>query len=115
MESGKLDEELARMSHIIDLLTPNSLLLFNESFAATNEREGSEISRQITGALLENGMEIFAVSHMMTFVETWLSEPHVQFLQAERLPDGTRTHRILPGAPTQTAYGMDIYNEVFGK
>jgi DNA mismatch repair ATPase MutS len=38
MKSGKFDEELARMSGIVDALTPDSLLLFNESFAATNER-----------------------------------------------------------------------------
>ncbi len=115
LESGKLDEELARMSRIVDLLEPESLLLFNESFAATNEREGSEISRQITNALISAGMEIFAVSHMMDFVETYLGNPHAVFLQAERLEDGTRTHRILTGIPTRTAYGMDIYNEVFGK
>ncbi len=115
LESGKLDEELARMSRIADMLEPDSLILFNESFAATNEREGSEISRQITNALVSGGMEIFAVSHMMDFVNTYLKTPRCAFLQAERLEDGTRTHRILPGIPTQTAYGMDIYREVFGK
>ena len=114
LESGKLDEELARMSRIVDMLEPDSLILFNESFAATNEREGSEISRQITGALVRAGMEIFAVSHMMDYVGTYLNRPRCAFLQAERLEDGTRTHRILPGTPTQTAYGMDIYREVFG-
>ena len=40
MKSGKFDEEIARMSDIVDGITPNSLVLFNESFAATNEREG---------------------------------------------------------------------------
>ncbi len=40
MKSGKLDEELSRMSDIADNLKPDSLVLFNESFAATNEREG---------------------------------------------------------------------------
>ena len=43
MESGKLDEELARMSEIADQITPHCLVLCNESFASTNEREGSEI------------------------------------------------------------------------
>ena len=114
LESGKLDEELARMSRIVDLLTPDSLVLFNESFAATNELEGSEICRQITAALIENGIEVFSVSHLMTYVNSFLAEKRVCFLQAERLQDGTRTHRILPGAPTATAYGMDIYREVFG-
>ena len=40
MKSGKLDEELRRMSDIVDHVTPHSMILFNESFAATNEREG---------------------------------------------------------------------------
>jgi MutS domain V len=39
MESGKLDEELSRMSDIADRIAPHCLLLCNESFAATNERE----------------------------------------------------------------------------
>ena len=50
MESGKLDEELARMSDIVDHITPGCILLCNESFASTNEREGSQIARQIVTA-----------------------------------------------------------------
>ena len=55
MKSGKFDEELSRMNDIANVLTPHALILFNESFAATNEREGSEIARQIVSALLEGG------------------------------------------------------------
>ena len=40
MISGKLDEELSRMSGIVDNIKPNSMILLNESFSATNEREG---------------------------------------------------------------------------
>ena len=43
MKSGKFDEELRRMSDIAARITPGCLLLCNESFASTNEREGSEI------------------------------------------------------------------------
>jgi DNA mismatch repair ATPase MutS len=64
MTSGKLDEELGRMSEIVDAITPDSLLLFNESFAATNEREGSEIGRQIVSALLERRIKVFFVTHL---------------------------------------------------
>jgi DNA mismatch repair ATPase MutS len=46
IKSGKLDEELARMSEITDHIRPHSIVLFNESFAATNEREGSEITQR---------------------------------------------------------------------
>ena len=50
---GKLDEELGRMSDIADQITPGCLLLCNESFASTNEREGSEIARQVIRAMTE--------------------------------------------------------------
>ena len=64
MTSGKLDEELVRMSSIVDDLSPNSIVLLNESFASTNEREGSEIARQIVRALLESGVKVLYVTHM---------------------------------------------------
>ena len=32
MKSGKFDEELSRINDIVDDVSPNSLLLFNESF-----------------------------------------------------------------------------------
>jgi hypothetical protein len=67
MKSGKLDEELSRMSDIVDKLTSSSMLLFNESFAATNEREGSEIARQIMCGLLEKRIKIFFVTHLYEF------------------------------------------------
>lgn len=67
MKSGKLDEELMRMSEIVDRITPNSIILFNESFASTNEKEGSEIARQIVSALVEKGIKVFFVTHLYEF------------------------------------------------
>ncbi len=115
MTSGKLDEELARMSEIADRLNPGALVLFNESFAATNEREGSEICRQITKALADNGMEIFFVTHLYTFAAAFFSPryPKVRFLSAQRLENGERTFKIMPGEPLQTAYGEDLYRKIF--
>ncbi len=71
MKSGKLDEELSRMSSIIQKLTPNSIVLFNESFASTNEREGSEIARQIVRALLERGIKVFYVTHLFDLAQSF--------------------------------------------
>ncbi len=65
MTSGKFDEELGRMSAIVDHLLPHSIVLFDESFAATNEREGSEIARQIVTALLEKRVKVFIVTHLV--------------------------------------------------
>jgi hypothetical protein len=53
MTSGKLDEELGRMCEITDPIAPGALLLCNESFAATNEREGSYIARNIVRGMVD--------------------------------------------------------------
>jgi DNA mismatch repair ATPase MutS len=116
MEKGKLDEELARMSTITSQIRPGCLLLCNESFAATNEREGSEIARQVIRALTEAGIRIVFVTHMYDLAGPYYAEhePGTLFLRAERQPDGHRTFRLLPGEPLPTSYGEDLYREVFG-
>ena len=116
MESGKLDEELGRMSKVVDALVPNSMLLFNESFAATNDREGSAIARQIVRALLKTRVRIFFVTHLYEFAHG-LQEDRMDsalFLRAERQGDGRRTFKLIPGEPLQTSFGVDLYEEVFG-
>lgn len=115
MTSGKFDEELARMNDITDALTPDSLLLFNESFAATNEREGSEIARQIVRALLETRVKIFFVTHLYEFAHALWEDKleRAVFLRAERQADGQRTFKLLPGEPLETSYGADLYRQVF--
>jgi MutS domain V len=116
MEKGKLDEELARMSAITGQIRPGCLLLGNESFASTNEREGSEIARQVIRALTEAGVRIVFVTHMYDLAGRYYGEhdPGTLFLRAERRPDGHRTFRLMPGEPLPTSYGEDLYREVFG-
>ena len=116
MTSGKFDEELNRMSGIADALTPDSLLLFNESFAATNEKEGSEIARQIVRALLETRVKIFFVTHLYEFAHAFWEDKmdSALFLRAERQADGQRTFKLLPGEPLETSFGADLYQEIFG-
>lgn len=115
MTKGKLDEELSRMSDIIDALTPDAVVLFNESFAATNEREGAEIARQIVSALMERRIKVLFVTHQYELAHG-LEGGHANdalFLRAERRPDGTRTFRLVEGSPQLTSYGEDLYREVF--
>lgn len=116
MRSGKLDEELTRMSAIVDRLIPGSLVLLNESFASTNEREGSEIARQIVRALLERGVKVMYVTHLFDLAEGFFRAPPgpALFLRAERRPDGGRTFKLLQGGPLPTSFGADVYAHVFG-
>jgi DNA mismatch repair ATPase MutS len=115
LRSGKLDEELGRMSTIVDLVAPGSLVLLNESFASTNEREGSEIGRQIVRALLEAGVKVGYVTHMYDLAGGLAAERNgdALFLRAERLPDGRRTFRLVEGPPLPTSHGEDIYRRIF--
>ena len=116
MKSGKLDEELSRMSAIVDNMTPNSILLLNESFASTNEREGSEIARQIVRALLETGIKVIYVTHLFDLAQGFYlaRKDAALFLRAERLADGRRTFRLVEGEPLPTSYGEDLYRRIFG-
>ncbi len=115
MESGKLDEELNRMSQIADHLTRDSLVLFNEAFAATNQREGSEIASQIVRALLDRRVKVFFVTHLypfaLGFYESGMGE--VMSLRAERTADGSRTYRLSESKPLETSYGEDLYSVIF--
>lgn len=108
---GKLDEELARMSRIVDRLSPSALMLFNESFAATNEREGSAIGRQVVRALLTAGVKVVFVTHMydLAGVMAGQDEGSMLFLRAER----SRNFKVVEGAPLPSSYGEDLYRRIF--
>lgn len=116
LKRGKFDEELHRMSEIVDHLTPGSILLLNESFAATNDREGSEIADHVVSALLDRGIRILFVTHLFGFARTCFERmgERALFLRAERREDGTRTFKLLPGEPLETSFGVDLFNQLFG-
>ena len=115
MESGKLDEELRRMSEIADRIGPHCLLLCNESFASTNEREGSEIARQVVRAMLDKQVRVLLVTHMYDLAHSFHAQQldTALFLRAEREPDGRRTFKVLEGEPLPTSYGEDSYRRIF--
>jgi DNA mismatch repair ATPase MutS len=115
MKSGRFDEELTRMSEIVDHVVPHSMLLFNESFAATNDREGSEIARQIVDALVEKRLKVLFVTYLYEFAPGFFNRKMAgaMFLRAERHADGTRTFRLIEGEPLETSYGEDVYRQVF--
>jgi len=115
MKKGKLEEELSRMSDIVDRMTRNSMVLLNESFASTNQREGSEIAGQIVSALLERGVKVFFITHQYDFARTFYEKKmaNALFLRAERKADGERTFKVVSGEPLETSYGEDLYDHIF--
>lgn len=116
MTSGRLDDELKRMSVIAGQITPGCLILFNESFAGTNEREGSEIAGQIVRALLDAQVKVFYVTHRFGFADRFRRQhaPTTLFLRAERQPDGSRNYKLTVKDPLPTSFGEDLYYRLGG-
>ncbi len=117
MKSGKLDEELSRMSDIIDHISQNALILFNESFSSTNEIEGSQIAQQIIEALIQKNIKIFFVTHMYKLANYFYKKEVSKtiFLRAHRDKNGNRNFKIIKAPPLQTSFAKDIYNTIFTK
>lgn len=117
MNRGRLEQELARMASLAPQLQPGAMVLFNESFHSTNEREGSEISRQIVRALRDTGHRVVFVTHQYDFAHSF-ADPRrsdTLFLRAEPPGAGLGGYRLIQAPPLPSAYGPELYHSVFGE
>lgn len=116
MNSGKLDDELRRLSNMIEIMNRDSMLICNESFSSTNEKEGTEIALPIIKGLTENGIRLFFVTHFYSLVN-YFYEKHtkVAILQAQRNEDGSRSYKLVQGEPNKSSFANDIYEQLFTK
>ena len=91
-------------------------MLFNESFAATNEREGSEIGRQVVSALLDAEITVFFVTHQFDFADGFHRQraDSTLFLRAERRSEGQANYKLVVAEPLPTSFGEDIYYQLGG-
>lgn len=117
LSRGRLEEELKRMSQILSQLSADSLLLLNESFASTTEKEGSQIAYNIIIPLYQKGISVMMVTHLHEFARKIYEEnlEKAQFLVAERKENGERTFHMLPGKPHYSSYGTDLYEYMIGE
>jgi DNA mismatch repair ATPase MutS len=86
-------------------------MLFNESFAGTNERDGSEIGYQVVRALLDAQIKVFFVTYRFDFADRFRRQ-HARstlFLRAGRRPDGSRNYKLAVKDPLPTSFGEDLY------
>ncbi len=115
MQRGRLDDELRRMEETVGHLRRGSLLLSNESFSSTNEREGSAIGADVFRACTDSGVRVVAVTHLFELARILREgDPSDRlFLRAERASDGRRTYRILVGDTLPTSFGADVFQGVF--
>jgi hypothetical protein len=113
---GKFEEELSRMSAIVDNIRPQQWILLNESFSSTNEFEGSDIAEQVVGALLDCGVRVLVVTHLYDLAVTLQSSrgDSTLFLQAARGDQGQRSYRLEPGDPLPTGFADDVLQRIGG-
>ena len=104
------------MSNMIDKAVPDSLFLLNESFASTTEKEGSKIAEGILRAFYEKKITTMMVTHLYQLAKKLYDEQPAgsHFLVAERTANGTRTFKMLPGEPTYTSFGTDLFRVLEG-
>ena len=90
-------------------------MLFNESFAATNEREGSDIAAQIVHGLLARNIRVVFVTHMYELANTLFGSEldGATYLRADRSDDGHRSFKLAKAKPLRTSFGQDLYHKTF--
>ncbi|MBF6170728.1 MutS-related protein [Nocardia blacklockiae] len=117
MSHGKLMDELARMSRIIDRIGPNSLLLCNESFSSTSEYDATRIVGPLLEGLLATGVGVVFVTHLYEFAQQRYRSGHATdlFLRAGHGTDGARTYHFTPAAPEPTSHAADVFHRIFGR
>jgi DNA mismatch repair ATPase MutS len=114
--SGKLDEELSRLSVTVGRLRHGAVLLCNESFSSTNEREGGQIGTGVLEVLVDAGVRVVVVTHMFELAQSlWTGDRPATFLRAELDSDGNPSLRIVPGVPEPTSHADVVFRRVFGQ
>lgn len=114
MRYSRFEEELVRLDTMFDHFTKHTMVLMNESLGCTTEQEGAQIALEFTQAAYEAGIVVFFVSHLYEYASSLyeLKLEDVHFLNAERLPDGTRTFKMVEQRPNHTSYGMDLFDQM---
>ncbi|MCC3372495.1 hypothetical protein [Cohnella sp. REN36] len=116
MRSGKLDEELARLDGIVSHLTVRSLLLLNEPFASTTERDGSAIGKDLLSVCYALQLKVCIVTHFYELADWAYSQQldRADFLSPERGEEGYRSFKLQRRKPSPTSYGEDLYKRTLG-
>ena len=110
---GKLAEELTRLKTDYPKMSDNALVLFNESFATTTEKEGCEIAEDILKALSTSDSDVFFVTHIYKLLEKYkeidlLNNKKVKSLVSGLNKDLSRNYKIYESEPQKQIYTMEF-------
>lgn len=122
-DSGKLEEELTRFRYDLPLIKNKALILMNESFATTTEKEAAEIAVDILRALSHTNSLIFFVTHnyillknRYKYEELFSNNKKLRSLVTIKgTSPGNRTYKIVEGEPQEEIDTIEFLKEKFIK
>lgn len=116
IDKGRLGEECDRLREIFDVITPNSLVLMDESFSSTGAYEASYIAAEVLGALSHVGCRCMFSTHLHQLA----AEVDVINERAKKtggalidtlvagMETGQRSFKIIRKKPDGKSYARDI-------
>lgn len=117
IDKGRLGEECARLSEILDCVTEHSLVLLDESLSSTGSYEASYIAGEVLCGLAHIGCRTLFSTHLHELAadverinRQSLSSGGVAVdtLVAEMKGEGQRSFRIVRAKPDGKSYARDI-------
>ncbi len=114
LKHGLLEQELLKLHDIINRITPDSLLLLNETFATTTDYDAAYLAKELLNGIGDSGITCLFVTHNYEFSHSLYSKKHSEnvFLRADREEAGERSFRLTEGEPLKTGHALDLYQEV---
>ena len=114
LDLGRLGEECRRFKEIFSGITPDSLLLLNETFSTTSFEEGYFIAADAVRAILQRGARTIYNTHMHklaqdldTEINTGEAKGRAVSLVAET-KDGKHSFRVKVAPPEGRSFARDI-------
>lgn len=114
---GRLEFECDKLSHILDKVNENSILLMDEAFSSTSGDEASYIASEVITALGIIGLRGLFVTHIHNLpmkVSQFNAHPENKSkidnlaAQMENRQDGLRSYKLVRTMPDGLSYAKDI-------
>ncbi len=117
IDKGRLGEECARLSEILDCVTKNSLVLLDESLSSTGSFEASYIAAEVLGGLAHVGCRCLFSTHLHELAaeidninrrSQASGGVAIDTLVAGMKGEGKRSFKITRAKPDGKSYARDI-------